>query len=382
MERHDYWKNKIYFVLLVFILIMSLSFNRLFSQQEKPQIDNLIQLAILLDTSNSMDGLIDQAKSQLWKIVNELALAKKDGESPDLEVSLYEYGKSSLDQGEGYLRMILPLTKDLDGVSEELFKLTTNGGDEYCGTVIKAAAEGLKWSKHNDVLKVIYIAGNEPFTQGNVDYRNSCKNSISKGIIVNTIFCGNHQEGINTNWKNGADLADGKYMSINQDQQIVQIDAPQDDEIIKLSQELNNTYIGYGLEGAKKKERQAAQDMNAIGMSAGSMVQRSVAKSSKQYNNASWDLVDAVSEEEVDLDELEDAQLPQELKGKSKEEISKYIYEMKDKRIQIQKKITKLNQDRNKYIAEKKKENAGEQTLDEAIINSIREQAKTRKFEF
>ena len=35
-------------------------------------------LALLLDTSNSMDGLIDQAKSQLWKIVNELAAAKCD----------------------------------------------------------------------------------------------------------------------------------------------------------------------------------------------------------------------------------------------------------------------------------------------------------------
>jgi len=28
-----------------------------------------VQLALLLDTSNSMDGLIDQAKTQLWKIV-------------------------------------------------------------------------------------------------------------------------------------------------------------------------------------------------------------------------------------------------------------------------------------------------------------------------
>ena len=38
--------------------------------------DQSIMLALLLDTSNSMDGLIDQAKSQLWKIVNELAAAK------------------------------------------------------------------------------------------------------------------------------------------------------------------------------------------------------------------------------------------------------------------------------------------------------------------
>ena len=35
-----------------------------------------IKVALLLDTSNSMDGLIDQAKAQLWDIVNELSYAK------------------------------------------------------------------------------------------------------------------------------------------------------------------------------------------------------------------------------------------------------------------------------------------------------------------
>src|SRR5205823_3642790 len=35
----------------------------------------VVQLAILLDTSNSMDGLIAQAKTQLWNIVNEFATA-------------------------------------------------------------------------------------------------------------------------------------------------------------------------------------------------------------------------------------------------------------------------------------------------------------------
>ena len=37
----------------------------------------LVQLAVLLDTSNSMDGLINQARSQVWKIVNELTPPKK-----------------------------------------------------------------------------------------------------------------------------------------------------------------------------------------------------------------------------------------------------------------------------------------------------------------
>ncbi len=40
------------------------------------QKESKIQIAILLDTSSSMDGLIEQAKSQLWKIVNQAAGAK------------------------------------------------------------------------------------------------------------------------------------------------------------------------------------------------------------------------------------------------------------------------------------------------------------------
>ena len=37
--------------------------------------ENTIQVAILLDTSGSMDGLIEQAKSRLWNIVNTLTLS-------------------------------------------------------------------------------------------------------------------------------------------------------------------------------------------------------------------------------------------------------------------------------------------------------------------
>ena len=38
-----------------------------------------IQVAILLDVSGSMDGLIEQAKSQLWNMVNILGRAKCEG---------------------------------------------------------------------------------------------------------------------------------------------------------------------------------------------------------------------------------------------------------------------------------------------------------------
>ena len=101
----------------------------------------LVQIAILLDTSGSMEGLIEQAKSQLWKIVNEFINAKQNGQRPDLQVALYEYGKSSLSQASGWIRQIVPLTNDLDKISEELFALKTNGGDEYCGSILSAGAD-------------------------------------------------------------------------------------------------------------------------------------------------------------------------------------------------------------------------------------------------
>jgi hypothetical protein len=203
----------------------------------------LVQMAILLDTSGSMSGLIDQARTELWSIVNEFVFARRNGRQPDLQVALYEYGKSALPAAQGYIRQIVPLTTDLDKISEELFALTTNGGQEYCGWVIREATRGLQWSDSTDDLKVIFIAGNEPFTQGPVDYKEACKSAVAKGIIVNTIHCGSEREGINGKWKDGAVLADGRYLSIDHNRQVVHIVAPQDRQIAELGARLNQTYV-------------------------------------------------------------------------------------------------------------------------------------------
>lgn len=361
----------------IIILLLICCTSMIFAQSNE---DNLIQMAILLDTSNSMDGLIDQAKSQLWKIVNELALTKKGGKSPILEVALFEYGKSSIPAAKNHLAMILPLTRDLDEISEKLFNLTTNGGDEYCGAVIDSAIKQLKWTKRNDILKVIFIAGNEPFDQGGVSYKKSCKKAISKGVIVNTIFCGDIQEGIDTYWKHGADLADGSYINIDQNQVVEYIEAPQDKEIIALNERLNSTYVSYGSEGDDKKMKQERQDSNALGFNKESAIQRTITKSTGQYNNAAWDIVDAVESEEVTVEEMKDSELPEEMKGMSKEERIVYVEKLAKEREEIQTKIRELNDERNKYIEKVRKEKAEESSLDDAIINVIIEQAKEKNF--
>ncbi len=139
-----------------------------------------VDVAILLDTSNSMDGLIAQAKSQLWSIVQQFADAKKAGKTPNLRVSVFEYGNTNLPASEGYIRQVVQLTDDLDKVSEVLFALNTNGGDEYCGQVIEQAIKRLDWSGEPNSYKAIFIAGNEPFSQGSVNYKDSCKTGNRK----------------------------------------------------------------------------------------------------------------------------------------------------------------------------------------------------------
>src|SRR5688572_27352170 len=52
-----------------------------------------IQVAILLDVSNSMDGLIEQAKAQLWNMVSVMGKATCNDAVPNIEIALYEYGR-------------------------------------------------------------------------------------------------------------------------------------------------------------------------------------------------------------------------------------------------------------------------------------------------
>jgi hypothetical protein len=349
---------------------------------EKP----LVQIAVLLDTSSSMSGLINQARTQLWTIVNEFARSKQGGQTPALQVALYEYGNSGLSAGEGYIRQVLPLTDDLDHVSAELFKLTTNGGDEYCGHVIQSATKGLSWSDSPKVYRAIFIAGNEPFTQGTVDYKQSCAAAIAKGIIVNTIHCGSEDQGKAGAWPEGAKLADGQALNIDQDRAVVAIKAPQDDEIVRLSTELNKTYIAYGKQGAESQVRQHAQDELAAAptaAAAGANVQRSLSKAQAVYQNSSWDLVDATKNNAVKLEDVKEAELPENMRKMTADERKAYVEEQGKKRADLQKQINDLGAQRDAYVAEKRREEAknGADTLDAAMLKAVREQMKQKAFE-
>ena len=344
-----------------------------------------VQIALVLDTSSSMDGLIDQARSQLWKVVNTFVDARRDGVAPYVEVALYEYGNNRLSVDNNYICQVQPLTRDLDEFSKKLFALSTNGGEEYCGAVIKRALADLTWDPSEKTYKAIFIAGNEDFTQGAVDAHEACKDALAKHIIVNTIHCGSREDGISGSWHDGAALAKGKFMVIDQDKAVAHVEAPQDKEISKLGADLNKTYLGYGKTRQESAEKQNVADKDATANAkSGAEISRAVTKASVNYSNTSWDLVDAMRERKIDIAEIPVADLPAEMQSLAPADRAKFVGKAAKDRAEIQSQILVLNQQREAYVAEalKKQTTSGGQTLDEALVETTRSQAAAQGYKF
>jgi hypothetical protein len=238
----------------------------------------------------------------------------------------------------------------------------------------------LSWGKDNNNMKLIYVCGNEGFDQGTVSYKESIADALKNNIYVNTIFCGNQDEGINSFWKNGADIGKGKYFNIDSNQIVQYVTSPYDDKINKCNERINLTYINYGSEGYAKKANQAAQDRNAESVSTANYTERVVSKSKAVYKNQSWDLVDRIREDKQAVSNIKKEELPKEYQDKSSAELTKIVEEKAKERESIQKEIGELAKKRQEFIdAEAKKSNLADD-LGGAINASIITLAKAKGF--
>lgn len=367
--------------LLIALLFLGVSAE---AKTPKPILDSnnpKIQIALLLDVSNSMDGLIDQAKAQLWKIVNELADMQQNGQYAQLEIALYTFGDDRLLEQDGYIQRWTTFTNELDLISKHLFALTTSGGDEYCGWTIQEAVESLDWSGKYTDLQMIVIAGNESFAQGAINYIRACEKAVQKHVIINTIYCGHCPDGTRLFWEDAADRAQGKYMCIDQNEEVIHIPTPYDSLIQVKNKALNATYLGYGQSGRSKKAMQMAMDEEAEAYDNAYMAERAVSKASRAYANASWDLLDAYKDDPEKILQLKQDELPEELKGLNRKEQKAFIEKLQADRNYIQTEISELALKRKKFIEEyKQKAHPSSKGLEAAMLGIIRQQAEEKGF--
>ena len=341
------------------------------STTTKPAID----IVFAIDCSGSMGGVIETAKQKVWTIVNQVATAKP---SPTLRIGLLGYG-----DGDRTFRRF-NLSDDLDEVYKNLMTFKDEGwGDEYVGLVIQKSLREMSWSQSRQSLKIVYVVGNETAQQGPLSYKKSAPAAIGRSVVVNAIYCG--ASGGEETWREFARLAEGRYLHIAGDGGGIVIETPHDAELQRLGSSINSTYLGYGRRARYGAANQAAQDSASYSVGGASTASaRAVAKSSAQYSNSAWDLVDASREPGFDLSKVKPQDLPQEMRAMSPAQRKAHLQKKQRERAAIREKIKVLGAKRARYIEQKMKA-GGQKTdksFDEAVRRSLVAQGAKRGFKF
>lgn len=337
-----------------------------------------VDVVFVLDTTGSMGGLIQTAKEKIWSIATTMASAQP---TPEIRIGLVAYR----DRGDSYVTKIVDLSDDLDSVYAKLMDFEANGGGDTPESVNKAlydAVHNMSWSQEDQAYQVIFLVGDAPphMDYNEVRYPQIVASALEKGIVINTIQCGEIPSAIGP-WTQIASLGHGIFLQVEQAGGSVAYTTPFDEEIADLSAKLDDTRLYYGTEEEKEKMRGkvAATDKLHEGASLASRARRGVFNASAGGRTnllGDNELVAAVASGTVDLNELEEDALPAALKPMARAEQEAFVAELAEERADLQRQIRELSQDRVGYLAKKVDEAGGlKDSLDQKIYNAVKEQA-------
>jgi len=337
-----------------------------------------VDVVFVLDTTGSMGGLIQTAKEKIWSIATTMASAQQ---TPEIRIGLVAYR----DRGDSYVTKIVDLSDDLDSVYAALMDFEADGGGDTPESVNKAlydAVHNMSWSQEDQAYQVIFLVGDAPphMDYNEVRYPQIVASAMEKGIVINTIQCGEIPSAIGP-WTQIASLGHGVFFQVEQAGGSVAYTTPFDEEIADLSAQLDDTRLYYGTEEEKEKMhgKVAATDKLHEGASLASRARRGVFNvSAGGRTNLLGDneLVAAVASGTVDLNELDEDALPAALKPMARAEQEAFVAELAEERADLQRQIQELSQDRVGYLAKKVDEAGGlKDSLDQKLYNAVKEQA-------
>jgi Mg-chelatase subunit ChlD len=361
-------------IALTALAALLLTFTASMAQETRP-----VDVVVMLDTSGSMENLLDATRARVWDVVNELGRMKP---TPELRVGLVSFGTDKATEEQGFIIQHLDLTDDLDEVYSELMSLTIGGGTELVGRALNEAIDGMSWAPDYNGLRVVFVAGNESADQGveDDDFRIAARAARDRDIIVNALYAGNRDQGVIEMWPEVARAGEGNFTAIDPATGSIQIAAPQDELLLELNGRLNTTYVPYGERGHDGLANQVAQDSNASRLGVQSCSSRIVAKGGALYNNASWDLVDKTLEEGFNWNSLSIAELPEELQSMTLNERVEFVGAKRELRESIQNEIQTASEAREVFVKKVIADRIGDAGLGEAMRKVIREQAMAKGF--
>jgi len=215
---------------------------------DNPKID----VVFVLDTTGSMADLIQTAKEKIWSIATTMASAQQ---TPDIRIGLVAYR----DRTDAYVTKVVDLSDDLDSVYATLMDFAADGGGDTPESVNKAlfdAVHQMSWTEQDQAYKVIFLVGDAPphMDYNEARYPEIVASALEKGIVVNTIQCGDIVAAIEP-WTQIARLGHGNFFQVEQSGGAVAYTTPYDEELANLSAKLDDTRLYYGTDEEKEKMR-------------------------------------------------------------------------------------------------------------------------------
>ena len=340
-----------------------------------PQSKPRIEVCFVLDTTGSMGGLIEGAKQKIWSIANEMISAQP---TPKLKLGLIGYR----DRGDEYVVKSFGLTDDIDAIYGHLREFQAGGGGDAPESVNEALAEAIHkmpWSSDSKVLKIIFLVGDAP---PHMDYPNGpkypdlCREAAKKDLIINTIQCGEMAE-TKPIWQEIAKLSEGSYVGISQSGNVAVISTPLDKELSRLNERIGATLIPYG-DSKQQAEVHAKYAMAASAPVAAMADRLSYNSKTGKVVQGRGELVDALNDKRVKLDEIDQKQLPAELQKLDSSELQKRIAKARDERADLQKRIVEISKKRAAYIQSENNRLAAEgkgDAFDQKVTETLHAQA-------
>ena len=214
----------------------------------------------------------------------------------------------------------------------------------------------------------------------NEEYPVTLATAAKQGIVVNAIQSGQHQF-TRPAWQEIASLGHGEYFQVEDSGNAVAVSTPFDEKLSRLAAELEDTRLYYGDEETKKAQK-AKLDANTRlrkELSSEALARRdtfNATASGKVNLLGESELIDAISSGRVELDEIEEENLPASLQAMAPAEQMEVITEQAQRRNELQQKINKLSASRSSFIKQKiAAEGGAEDSLDEKIYRAVKDQA-------
>jgi hypothetical protein len=338
-----------------------------------------VEVVFCLDTTGSMGGLIEGAKQKIWAISNQIASGKP---TPRLKIGLVAYR----DRGDAYITKVIPLSDDLDAIHGHIQGFKAEAGGDFPESVNQALHESvtkIKWSTDKETLRIIFLVGDAPphmDYKDDVKYPVTCKLAREKGILINTVQCGNHAE-TRKYWEDICKQGGGSYIQIAADGGVVAIATPFDKELAKINGELARTTLTYG--DRSRQMRGEAKKEAAAKLKAPAAAERAAFAGKSGYV-ATYDLLDSIKAGKVKLETIKKEHLPPQLQKLSLKEQKTYLDKLSKRRAELSKQILDLDKKRAKYIKEKlsKDKKKAKDGFDQQVLTILQKQAKKHKIEF